>query len=281
MIDTRIHTFLALCDRMNYRKTAEALHMTQPAVTQHVHYLEKLYGCKLFLYDGRTLTKTPQAAALERHARSMLCSEKRFAQLLSAPAALSLSIGATKTIGDYVLADKVLSLLKREDISLNLVIDNTENLLHKLNALELDLLLVEGYFDKNLYGFKAFRTEKLVGICAPEHLFAGKSVPLSALWNEKLILREEGSGTRAVFEAFLHKEGYSYESFPHRAQLSSFSLITKAVQAGCGISFVYESVAACQSPLGVFQIKGKPISNTFHYVFLQNTDISPYLSLLI
>ena len=48
MIDTRIETFLTLCRVMNYRKTAELLNMTQPAVTQHIHFLEEQYGCKLF-----------------------------------------------------------------------------------------------------------------------------------------------------------------------------------------------------------------------------------------
>ena len=61
MIDTRIETFLTLCRVMNYRKTAELLNMTQPAVTQHIHFLEEQYGCKLFSYDRRTLTMTKEA----------------------------------------------------------------------------------------------------------------------------------------------------------------------------------------------------------------------------
>ena len=44
MIDTRVETFLTLCRVMNYRRTAELLHMTQPAVTQHIHFLEARYG---------------------------------------------------------------------------------------------------------------------------------------------------------------------------------------------------------------------------------------------
>lgn len=55
MIDYRVKTFLALCDFMNYRKTAQILNMTQPAVTQHIHFLENQYGCKLFDYDRHSL----------------------------------------------------------------------------------------------------------------------------------------------------------------------------------------------------------------------------------
>ena len=53
MLDYRVLTFLALYDEMNYRRTAEKLNMTQPGVTQHIHYLENYYGVKLFEYDGR------------------------------------------------------------------------------------------------------------------------------------------------------------------------------------------------------------------------------------
>ena len=65
MTGDRIETFLTLCRLMNYRRTAEELNMTQPAVTQHIHYLEERYGCKLFLYDRRTLKMTPEAEVLK------------------------------------------------------------------------------------------------------------------------------------------------------------------------------------------------------------------------
>ena len=61
MLDYRVSTFLTLYDEMNYRRTAERLNMTQPGVTQHIHYLENYYGVKLFEYNGRTLSRTKNA----------------------------------------------------------------------------------------------------------------------------------------------------------------------------------------------------------------------------
>ena len=63
MLDYKTTTFLVLCEQMNYRKTAEILHMTQPAVTQHIHALEEAYGCPLFQYDRRKLSMTPPGKA--------------------------------------------------------------------------------------------------------------------------------------------------------------------------------------------------------------------------
>ena len=50
MLDYRMDTFLTLCEQMNYRKTADLLHISQPAVTQQIHHLETQYGQKLFQY---------------------------------------------------------------------------------------------------------------------------------------------------------------------------------------------------------------------------------------
>ena len=58
MLDHRTETFMAVCNVMNYREAAELLHITQPSVTQHIQFLEKEYGCRLFLYENRKLIKT-------------------------------------------------------------------------------------------------------------------------------------------------------------------------------------------------------------------------------
>ena len=70
MLDPRWHTFLVLCETMNYTRAAERLCLTQPAVTHHIHYLEAHYGCRLFTYQGKTLRLTPAGARLREFTRS-------------------------------------------------------------------------------------------------------------------------------------------------------------------------------------------------------------------
>lgn len=71
MLDFRIYTFLELCKTLSYTKTAENLHMTQPAVTQHIKFLEEFYKNKLFLYSGRTLSLTEYGKLLYRYLVAM------------------------------------------------------------------------------------------------------------------------------------------------------------------------------------------------------------------
>lgn len=53
MLDFRLYTFLTLSETLNYTKAADILCITQPAVSQHIKYMEKEYDCKLFFYDGK------------------------------------------------------------------------------------------------------------------------------------------------------------------------------------------------------------------------------------
>ena len=64
-MDQRLETFLTVCATMNYRKAAEQLHLTQPAVTKQIQALEELYGVTHFTYDSPQLRKTPKGETLE------------------------------------------------------------------------------------------------------------------------------------------------------------------------------------------------------------------------
>ena len=90
MIDYRIPTFLTLYELMNYRRTAEQLKLSQPAVTQQIHALERDYGCRLFTYDGSRLYRTPEAEKLAQYARVAVYNDQRMRQELAAPKILTL-----------------------------------------------------------------------------------------------------------------------------------------------------------------------------------------------
>ena len=102
-MDQRLETFLTLCATMNYRKAAERLHLTQPTVTKQIQALEALYGVRLFTYDSRKLRKTPQGETLETYAISQRYQDEELRCALSAQEKTRLRIGATKSIGDYIL----------------------------------------------------------------------------------------------------------------------------------------------------------------------------------
>ena len=278
MLDSRIYTFLKLCDVMNYRITAEELNMTQPAVTQHIKFLENYYGCNFFKYSSRKLSKTPEGVLFEAYLRSADYNQATIKNKLSKKIKQAISIGATKTIGDYVITDNIIALLNSKDIDLSLYVDNTSNLLDALNHKKISLALIEGFFDKAHYEYKLLREEAFIGICAKNHPFAGKEVPIESLFDENLIIREEGSGTRAILEQILINNNHSLDSFKTTTCISSFEVIKKLVIYEAGISFVYNAVAKSDSKLMTFKIKNNHITREFNFVYLKNTDANKYIS---
>ena len=272
MLDNKIYTFLKLCEVMNYRATAEEMLMTQPAVTQHIHALEDIYGEKLFIYKNKVLSKTAICEKLEEHARSVVYNEDMFRSKLKKHIKQKIRIGATRTVGDYVIDDIVIKLLKDKRVELEIIVDNTKSLLAKLENLELDFLMIEGYFEKNKYDYQLIREEELVGICGLEHPFASKEIPFERVLKEHILLRECGSGTRELFERFLHEKNYSVDSFEEKSIFNSFKLIELSVAENQCISFVYDAITKKNPNMAKFKIRDIKISHEFNFVFLKNTS---------
>lgn len=274
MLDFRLHTFLTLCETMNYTQAAQKLCITQPAVTQHIHFLENHYGCKLFQYEGKTLRLTREGLRLRDLANSLAYNSRKIEKQLTASGPEALHIGATKTIGEYVIPPMVATFIREHpDCNLSLLVDNTHVLLQALDRGELDFALVEGFFDKQKYGHWLYRDEAFFGVCAPDHPLAGKPLSLKDLFTENIFVREHGSGTRAIFEQFLHSYNYTLQSFARITEISDFSIIKMLVQQRLGIAFLYEPVVKReleQGELVRLQLKGPELFRELNFVFLNN-----------
>lgn len=270
MLDFRLETFLSVCDTMNYRRSAELLHITQPAVTQHIQHLEKFYGHKLFRYEGRRLKKTAAAELLEQYARTMKINEADMLRQMDERQIHDLRIGVTKTIAQCVIGQYAEHFLRCPDNDLTLIDENTQNLLDLIDQCKLDFALIEGIFDRRKYGSIRFSTEPFVGICAPDHPFAHQEVTIAQLLDQTLLCREEGSGTRAILENKLLDYNRSIYDFRRCICISTFSLILDFVRKGLGVSFVYE-VLARQQGLPTFTIRDCQIRREFNFVFLRST----------
>ena len=272
MIDYRMDTFLTLCECLNYRKTAEKLHITQPAVTQQIQFLEREYGCKLFTYENRRLKKTDAALVLEEYGRAMRHQDQALRQRLRRSDARELKVGATKTIGDYVIPGQVRRYLSDSANALTLIVDNTEHLLNLLEQDQLDFVIIEGYFDRDRFDSRLYRREPFVGICKKDHPFAGREVSVPELLGETIIHREEGSGTRAILEQKLKGYNESLNRFRRHICISSFKMILDLVKEGFGVSFVYKVLAESDPEISTFHIQGEPIVREFNIVYLKHTD---------
>ena len=164
MLDFRIHTFLCVCRHMNYTKAAAELHITQPAVSQHIRYLENEYHAKLFDYTGKHLILTQaghillDAAATIRHDDLIL--KEKLQELRRSTKIVS--FGATHTIGEFMIVDKLAEYLREnQEVLLRLEIADTEQLLQEIDEGKIDFAIVEGFFEQKQYETMLFSKDQL------------------------------------------------------------------------------------------------------------------------
>lgn len=279
MLDYRVVTFLTLYDEMNYRKTAEKLNMTQPGVTQHIHYLERYYNVKLFDYDRRKLIRTKNAERLKRFFDSVMAEETDIRTGFVADDTIHLTIGATKTIGEFVIVPEIRDFLKAPNHNLDLIIDNTGVLLQMLEKAQLDFAVVEGVFDKSKYSYHLYKKEAFVGICAKNHPFAGKTVALEELFRENIVVREPLSGTRQLLHNALADRGFSFNCFRRCISVNNFSVICDLVATNDAVTFAYEPISYCRSDLTTFRIADMEISGEFNFVYCNREVALPKINL--
>ena len=277
MVDYRIQTFLTLYETLNYHRAGEQLQMSQPAVSQQIHGLEREYGCKLFRYDGKRLSATKEADRVARYARAAMYNQQKMLRELQMPAAEVVRIGVTKTIGEYVVADPLCRFLREGHGDLTVTVDNTETLLHKLERGALDFALIEGAFDKDRYGFVLYRNAPFVGMCHKSHPFAGRRITLAELADQPILLREPGSGTRAILERALAERGHSLRLFSRVICASSFSLLTRFVEENLGITFAYSVVGEGRPEIATFQLDCLCKWYEFNLVYMSGAQVAPLI----
>ena len=278
MLDFRTDTFLTVCKTMNFTAAARELHITQPAVSQHIHFLENKYQTTLFEYHNKQLSLTPAGEVLKRRLTSMKNDEKNIQlEIRSLSNRIeSLSIGVTMTIGEYAIVDRLASfLLNHPHMNIHLHYGNTALLLGLLDAGEIDMAIIEGNYPKEHYAHKKYSTEDYIAVCAANHQFvSGTPSTVSDLIKERLIVRKAGSGTRNILEENLLARGLRISNFTHYIEVENMHTIISFLKKDCGISFMYK-VAVLeelnQNILKEIQLDDFKMKHDFDFVWGKNS----------
>lgn len=278
MLDHRIDTFLKLCEIRNYTKTAEILRVTQPAVTQHIKFLEEYYGGKLFFYTGKNLQLTDKGEILRKNAMTMKVNSDKLKYTIAQEKSNNIEIefGATLTIGEYYMPSVLSKLIKNHpEYQLKMYVENTHNLLNKLQHGEIDFAILEGIFDKHKYETRPVSNEEFICVASPDfHNESEEPYELKQLFEKRLILREKGSGTREILEQLLLEKNTSIEDFADKLELGNMNVIKALTEEDIGITFLYRIAAEKEIAEGkLIQLEIKEFSpkREFNFVFLKNS----------
>ncbi|MBU3143113.1 LysR family transcriptional regulator [Clostridium sp. CF012] len=275
MLDTRLKTFITLASTKSFTKSAALLNITQPAVSQHIKFLEEKYEVNLIAKQCNSLHLTEEGLILLKYAEEIDALYRTLEMNLknSASIAKTYNIGASMTIGGYVLP-YLLGKHKKlyENVDILLQVNNTEEILGKLVSGKLDFVMIEGIFDKNKFRFKKFKDDEVVLAVSKEHAFAkAKEVNIEDVISGNLILREKGSGTRDIFENSLIGLGYDLNNLKGYMEIGSISAIKSLVELNLGYTIISRETIRKELEIGTIKevaIKGLPINREFNFVYL-------------
>ena len=226
----------------SFTAAAEQLHTSQPALSMQVKELEKQLGVQLLERLPRGVQLTDAGKTLFEYAQRIAAMEASAVQAMKDVRALkqgAISIGCSLTIGTYLLPGLLARYRqKHAGIRTEVRIANTAAIQNLISDGVLDIGLTEGYLDDELLEGKVFQNDRLIPVVPPGHpLISRKSVSLADFAAFPLILREPGSGTRAVLEMAAVRAGVAL--LP-AMELASPEAIKAMVIAGNGVAVMSE-----------------------------------------
>ena len=199
----QVEVFLAVARSESVSRAAEALFMSQSAVSGALADLERQFEVQLFDRVGKRLQLSTLGRSLRARAESTLEQAAELERVLASGKEVGrLRVGATLTIGNYLAVPLMARFMREnEGAELTLAVANTEEIARQVTNFEIDVGLVEGEIQRTELEVTPWRDDELVVFCAPDHPFAKKKTLkdqdlLGATW----IVREHGSGTRQTFD---------------------------------------------------------------------------------
>jgi len=245
MADRRLKVFHTVAKLLNFTKAADALHMTQPAVTFQIRQLEEYFNTRLFdrTHNRVSLTEAGQRVYSFSGRIFELYDEMEHAiREMTGDVSGVVTLGASTTIAEYMLPFLLGDFkAKNPEVNIRLKVSNTDGIVSMVENNVIDLGIVEASVSNKNLQVEVCRMDQLVAIVPPNHPLANSSVvSAQEIVNHPFICREEGSGTREVIAEYLQETGITGE--PNIClELGSPESIKSAVEAGMGMSIMSQS----------------------------------------
>jgi DNA-binding transcriptional LysR family regulator len=255
MADRRLQVFHAVAKHLSFTKAAEALFMTQPAVTFQIRQLEEYFDTRLFdRAQGRITLTSAGAVALEYAEKILGLSAELDSRLkeMSGQVGGPLLIGASMTVAEFVLPPVLGEFKARFPAVLpRLFVANSEAVQARVAERALDLGFIEGESHLASLVTDVCCDDELRVVCAPSHPLAKlQSVAPRALLEHAYVGREPGSGTREVIDSYLQKAGVPSDGLQVVMELGSPEALKRLVATGLGFTIMSRVIAATEVKLG-------------------------------
>ena len=248
----QLRTLAEVVDRGSFSAAAEALGISQPAVSQQIRALESDVGAKL-LERGRRTRLTDRGRVVDRYARRMLALSEEFRREMDDDGELTgpLVIGSSTGLGEHLMP-LLLGAFRGQHpgVRVSLRIEATANVIDHVLERELELGVVGAVRPHRGLVYEPFLRDRVILAVPPGHRFAGRMVTLAELVSEPLIVMQPGAGVRSVIDDELRKAGVRPRDLRIAMELGLQESAKAAVEAGYGVSFLSQLAVERELRLG-------------------------------
>ncbi len=270
----QLHIFLTVASEGSISRAADALYMSQPAVSQHIKALERDLGAALFRRGRKGVQLTPAGEILLEYAQTLIHlsqearREVKKAAMKGQRKRLHVHVGASPGIGSSLLPRWIELFYRHEaELSLSIRITSTPGLVHQVAGHHLAFAVTGDSLTKGIVEMTPLWEEEAAIIVGRRHPWWGRShIPAQALQDEDFIMREESSLARAWELQTLAEFGVH----PHAlAEFTAPAAIKQAVIANMGVAL-----------LPCFAVDREVASGQLHAVRLEEGTLGRRLRLL-
>lgn len=241
----QLRLFIAVAEREHVTRAAEAVRLTQSAVSAAITSLESQYGITLFHRVGRGIILSEEGRVFLEEARAVLAratAAERVLEELSGVKRGTFSVQASQTIASYWLPSRIVGFRKAYPlVDVRLSAGNTQQVAKAVSDGMAEIGFVEGQVSDPELVLTTVDRDRLVIVVAPGHSWSRvRSVGAARLLEGEWVLREPGSGTRSEFESALRTRGIDPEKLRVAIELPSIEAVRAAVEAGIGATAISE-----------------------------------------
>lgn len=278
----QLESFVTIAKVKSFSKAAEKLFLTQPTISNHIHNLEKELGTALFNRTNKNISLTNAGEILFKYAVSILNKrDHAFFSLNAYKGRIEgiLEIASSSIPEQYYLTDVMCAFSTQyPDVKYNLMKYDTKKVIDKLNLGEIDFGIVGAKKDSPQLDYIDIMDDEIVLVASSQIYDKTSTIQLGDLREKPLIMREEGSGTRAVVENTLKKAGIGPSDLNVIAEIESTETIKKLVIKGLGLSFISKKAVEEEISSGqmkVLQVDELSIERKFYFVYHTKRVLSP------
>ncbi|HQI81452.1 MAG TPA: selenium metabolism-associated LysR family transcriptional regulator [Deltaproteobacteria bacterium] len=271
----QLEAFTRLVEERSFSEAARRMLLTQPSLSKHIRNLEDLADCALINRNRAGISLTPEGSILYGYARRILRlrDEAREKIDLARESVSGLIFSAASTIPATYLLPPVLTALRKShpDIRVHVTTGDTDSVIHMILAGQAEIGFIGSPVQDRRLASEPVWDDELVLVACAHHPWAGsRGVDVADLAREPFVMREKGSGTRAVFERHLQTvHAPVLEQFHIVCEMGSSEAVKEAVIAGLGVSVLSIHAVRREIELGILarvRIRGLEIRRPFHLI---------------